>query len=177
MPLIYADHVQLERVFYNLLENALRHSPVNAEILVSLDIVDEGAADAPWQYLRAKVIDSGIAVSAGERERIFKTLYGLNLRGGGLGLAICRGIIEAHQGRIDVESIPGEVGSCFVFTLPIHEYNSLPTSPTGENSKASLGDWASTLLEPPQTADLHAATRPPSSFAVHFVAPAAEEQL
>ena len=177
LPLIYADHVQLERVFYNLLENALRHSPVNAEILVSLDIVDEGAADAPWQYLRAKVIDSGIAVSAGERERIFKTLYGLNLRGGGLGLAICRGIIEAHQGRIDVESIPGEVGSCFVFTLPIHEYNSLPTSPTGENSKASLGDWASTLLEPPQTADLHAATRPPSSFAVHFVAPAAEEQL
>jgi len=173
LPLIYADHVQLERVFYNLIENALRHSPVNTEILVSLDIVDKGAVDAPLQYLRAKVIDNGVAVSAGERERIFKTLYGLNLRGSGLGLAICHGIIEAHQGHIDVESIPGEVGSCFVFTLPIHEYNTLPISPSEEN----LGDWASALLEPPQTADLHAATRPPSSFAVHFVAPAAEEQL
>jgi signal transduction histidine kinase/GAF domain-containing protein len=177
LPLAYADHVQLERVFYNLIENALRHSPANAEILVALDIVDEGTADAPLQFLRAKVIDSGIGVSAGERERIFKTFYGLNLRGSGLGLAICRGIIEAHQGHIGVESIPGEAGSCFVFTLPVHAYNILPASPAGEHDNASLGDWASTLLEPPQAVDLHAATRPPSSFAAQFVAPTAEEQL
>ena len=177
LPLIYADHVQLERVFYNLIENALRHSPANAEILVSLDIVDEGTAEASLQYLRAKVIDSGAAVPAGERERIFKTFYGLNLRGSGLGLAICRGIIEAHQGHIGVESAPGEVGSCFIFTLPIHEYNSIPASPAGGSNNASSGDRASTTLDLPQAVDSHSTTRHPPSFDVHLVAPTAEEQL
>src|SRR6266700_1011222 len=177
LPLIYADHVQLERVFYNLIENALRHSPAHAEILVSLDIADEDTLVAPLQYLRAKVIDSGAAVPAGERERIFKTFYGLNLRGSGLGLASCRGIIEAHQGRIGVESAPGEVGSCFVFTLPVHVYNSISASPATWSNNASSGDSASTTLDPPQAAGSHSTTRHPSSFDVHLVAPTTEEQL
>ncbi len=177
LPLIYADHVQLERVFYNLIENALRHSPAHAEILVSLDIADEDTLVAPLQYLRAKVIDSGAAVPAGERERIFKTFYGLNLRGSGLGLAICRGIIEAHQGRIGVESAPGEVGSCFVFTLPVHVYNSISASPATWSNNASSGDSASTTLDPPQAAGSHSTTRHLSSFDVHLVAPTTEEQL
>ncbi len=177
LPLIYADHVQLERVFYNLIENALRHSPAHAEILVSLDIADEDTLVAPLQYLRAKVIDSGTAVPAGERERIFKTFYGLNLRGSGLGLAICRGIIEAHQGRIGVESAPGEVGSCFVFTLPVHVYNSISAPPAAWSNNASSGDSASTTLDPPQAAGSHSTTRHPSSFDVHLVAPTTEEQL
>ena len=113
LPLVHADHVQLERVFYNLIENAARHSPNTAEILVTLDSIDG--------MLCAQIIDYGVGVPESERERIFQTFYGLSSHGSGLGLAICKGIIEAHQGRIWVESAPGG-GSCFIFTLPLHSY-------------------------------------------------------
>ena len=148
LPLIYADHVQVERVFYNLVEHAVRHSPGNTEILVAVDTVDVEAElgtplggqvreetlaitrppDAPLRYLRAKVIDYGCEISVDERERIFRTFDGLNAHGSGLGLAISRGIVEAHQGKIGVEAASGGGGLCFVFTLPIHIYNGTPSS-------------------------------------------------
>ena len=123
LPLVYVDHVQLERVFYNLLENAARHSPEQEEILLSFATTVESGMDAGHQVLCVKVIDHGQEVPAGERDHIFKTFYGLNLRGSGLGLAICRGIVEAHRGHIGVETAPCGEGSCFVFTLPLHSYN------------------------------------------------------
>lgn len=74
------------------------------------------------EYLRARVIDYGNGVPESERERIFKPFYSLNAQreASGLGLAICRGIVEAHGGHIWMEPLPGGVqGSCFVFVLPI----------------------------------------------------------
>ncbi len=68
-------------------------------------------------FLRAQVIDHGSGVPECERERIFKPFYSFDPKNSGLGLAICRGIIEAHQGSIWVEQMPGG-GSCFVFVLP-----------------------------------------------------------
>jgi signal transduction histidine kinase len=140
----------VERVFYNLVEHAVRHSPGNTEILVAVDTVDVEAEaelgtllggqvreetlaitrppDAPLRYLRAKVIDYGCEISVDERERIFRTFDGLNAHGSGLGLAISRGIVEAHQGKIGVEAASGGGGLCFVFTLPIHIYNGTPSS-------------------------------------------------
>lgn len=123
LPLIYADHVQLERVFYNLIENAVRHSPSDQEILLSFEMLEETTTDTPQQALCVKITDHGPEVPVGERERIFKTFYGLNVRGSGLGLAICRGIVEAHQGHIGVEAALDGDGSCFVFTLPMHAYS------------------------------------------------------
>ena len=133
LPLIYADHVQLERVFYNLVENAARHSSDNQEILLSFETIVETVADSSHDALCVKVIDRGQEVPIVERERIFKTFYGLNLRGSGMGLAICRGIVEAHGGRIGVESAPDGNGSCYLFTLPISTYNGVRVTSTSES--------------------------------------------
>lgn len=121
LPLIYVDHVQIERVFSHLLENALHYSPAGAEILISLDTVNEHNEPAlqHQQYLRAKIFDHGTGVLPGEKERVFKSFYGGSSNGLGLGLAICKGIIEAHQGKIGVQQPPDNLGCCFTFTLPV----------------------------------------------------------
>ncbi len=119
LPLIYADHVQIERVFTHLLENAVHYSPASSEILISLDTLHGHDASAHQQYLRIKVFDHGVGVLPGERERVFKSFYGGSSHGLGLGLAICKGIIEAHQGKIGVDEPPDDMGCCFTFSIPI----------------------------------------------------------
>jgi signal transduction histidine kinase/GAF domain-containing protein len=123
LPMVYVDYVQIKRVLHCLLENAVHHSPANAEIVIALDAITGGDEDGvssqdSRHFLRIRVIDHGTGIPNGERERIFKTFYSLDTQGSGLGLAISRGIIEAHQGRIWVEpTLSG--GSCFTFILPI----------------------------------------------------------
>ncbi len=142
LPLIYADHLQLERVFYYLLENAARHSPPHAEIVIKL----EGDGD----MLRASVIDHGMVVPEQERERIFTSFYNLGSYDNGLGLAICKGIVDAHQGRIWVEAARQEppaderpiealertAGARFIFTLPISPYTVVHTGVESVSSKS-----------------------------------------
>lgn len=143
LPLIQVDYVQLERVFYNLIENAARRTPFlegeeqtklrwernRSEIVINLDVIDaDHETESSKKMLRARIIDYGPQVPESERERIFKTFYAQeSAPGSGLGLAICRGIIEAHQGQIWVESTP-DSGTCFVFTLPVHVFPSSRTS-------------------------------------------------
>jgi signal transduction histidine kinase/GAF domain-containing protein len=114
LPLIYVDHVQLERVFYNLLENVVRSSPQQVEISVQVGVEGESQ-----KLLCVRVLDYGYEVPEQERERIFQSFYSPGSDSNGLGLAICKGIIEAHQGHISVEGLPGG-GSCFIFTIPIY---------------------------------------------------------
>ncbi len=120
LPLVRVDYVQMERVLHNLIENAVRHSPEDAEIVIAIDTMAEGvgSSESAGQFIRVQVIDHGSGVPEEERERIFKPFYSLDPQGSGLGLAICRGIIEAHQGRIWVEPAP-DGGSYFIFILPI----------------------------------------------------------
>ncbi len=115
-PLIHADHAQLRRVFANLLENAAHHSPVHAPIEIVLDV------SSVSDMLRVRVIDHGEGIPQRERERIFHSFYSLRSYSDGLGLAICKGIVEAHHGKIEVEAAENG-GTCFTFTLPAHRHS------------------------------------------------------
>ncbi|MCX6029324.1 MAG: PAS domain-containing protein [Chloroflexi bacterium] len=110
------DAKRIEQVLRNLLDNAIKYSPDGGTITVQV------YGDS--QQILLAVSDEGIGIPAEEWARIFERFHRVEneitrrLRGAGLGLAVCRGIVEAHGGRIWVESQPG-AGSTFCFTLPV----------------------------------------------------------
>jgi two-component system sensor histidine kinase KdpD len=116
LPLVPIDELLIEQVFINLLENAAKHTPAGTPITVTA-----------WEDHNAVVVevaDRGPGVPSGEEEAVFRKFQRsrgadrLGPAGGsGLGLTICRGIIEAHGGRIWLE--PTEVGAAFRFSLPL----------------------------------------------------------
>ncbi|HWE49437.1 MAG TPA: PAS domain-containing protein [Bryobacteraceae bacterium] len=113
LPEVYADPLRLLQVFQNLIMNAINYcgsEPPRIQI---------SAAVSDTEY-RFSLSDNGIGIAPGDRERIFSPLQRLHAKdvpGSGIGLALCRKIIERHGGRIWVESTPGQ-GSTFLFTLP-----------------------------------------------------------
>ncbi|HVL63822.1 MAG TPA: ATP-binding protein [Actinomycetota bacterium] len=119
LPKVLGDKDRIRQVFLNLLTNATRYSPDDTTIV--LRAAEEGAAGE--RYVRVSVQDEGIGISAADRERIFSKFVMLPKpswvkKGTGLGLFITKGIVEAHGGRIWVESEPGK-GSTFHFTLRV----------------------------------------------------------
>jgi len=113
LPLVPIDEILLEQVFVNLLENAAQHTPAGTA-------VDIGAEARPDEVI-AWVADRGPGLPGGEEERVFEKFHRGTAAPGagvGLGLAICRGIVAAHGGRIWAESRPGG-GAIFRFTIPI----------------------------------------------------------
>ncbi len=114
LPPLRADQVQLTQVFQNLIANAIRfRSDAPPQIHVGAEPQDDG-----WRF---SVTDNGIGIDMKHAERIFVIFQRLHSRrayaGTGIGLAICKRIIERHGGRIWVESALGK-GSTFYFTLP-----------------------------------------------------------
>lgn len=110
-----ADPLRLERILYNLVENAVKYSPKGGEVKVF--------ARQEKNNLVVGVVDQGIGMSDHDQARIFgpfqRVEHGiLQGRGIGLGLLVCRRLVEAHGGKIWVESKPG-CGSTFFFTLPL----------------------------------------------------------
>jgi signal transduction histidine kinase len=120
LPLVYADPLRLERILYNLLENAVKYSPQGGKIQVS--------AKPEGEYLVIGVSDQGVGISPADQDKLFAPFQRLEefrpeaARGVGLGLLVCRRLVEAHGGRIWVESKPG-YGSTFFFTLPLSQKN------------------------------------------------------
>jgi len=116
LPLVYADHVQLERVFFYLLENAVYYCGEQRTIEVRISVEEEYE---DIKKLSVVVTDQGRGVGSEAREKnvgeYTTSVYGPD----GLGLAICKGIIEAHRGEIRVDE--GEEGrtNC-TFILPAH---------------------------------------------------------
>jgi two-component system, OmpR family, sensor histidine kinase KdpD len=116
LPLVNADYTMIEQVVTNLLENASRHSPSGARIDVG--------AKATGDFVEVSVTDQGPGIDTADVERLFRPFErGTESRSIGLGLSICRAIVEAHGGAIVVESPSGDgpyFGARFTFTLPVH---------------------------------------------------------
>lgn len=118
LPLVQADAAQLERVFSNLLENAVKFSPPGAPVRVT------GASAAGRVSVR--VTDRGRGIPVQQRARVFEPFFRGRARGGdpmdgapagsGLGLAICRGFVEANGGQIRLQS--GADGTSFAVSFP-----------------------------------------------------------
>lgn len=113
---LYANRQNMEEVVSNLITNAILYTPAGGHITVSAGI-SEGT-------LRVSVSDTGIGIPSEELERIFSRFYRVKsqetrqIHGTGLGLPIVKRILEAHQGRIEVDSRPGR-GSTFSVYLPV----------------------------------------------------------
>ncbi len=114
LPEVYADASQLTQVFQNLIGNAVKFCRGRRPMVH----VSARPAGRAWQFA---VRDNGIGIKEQDRERIFVLFQQLNRReqypGTGIGLALCKKIVERHGGRIWVESRIG-LGSTFYFTLP-----------------------------------------------------------
>ena len=120
-PLVRFDAVMIERVLCNLLENAAKYTPAGSDVWVQ--VTTAGSA------LQVAVTDNGPGLPAGLERRVFEKFTRGNgessIDGVGLGLAICRAIVEAHGGRIWTER-PPQGGAKFVFTLPLDAQPDLP---------------------------------------------------
>lgn len=111
LPLADADYSQLDQVITNLLENAARHSPPRSTLRVG--------ARRHNDMIEVWVADEGAGVARFERERIFQPFRrGDGSASTGVGLAICKAIVEAHGGEIGVQGVPGG-GARFLFTVPV----------------------------------------------------------
>lgn len=117
-PPALADQERLRQVLNNLISNAIKYAPDGGVIRIG------GWLDATHQLLTVYVADQGIGIPSQEQEHLFQRFYRVDsslrrkTQGAGLGLFLCKAIIEAHNGRIWVRSEPGK-GSTFFFTLPL----------------------------------------------------------
>ena len=113
LPTVYGDELELKRVVQNLLDNAVRVSEPDKQVILEVATLGE-------TRVQVSVRDQGPGIAPQEKERLFQRfIQGRSRRGGaGLGLYLCRQIVEAHGGTIDVESTLGR-GSTFWFTIPI----------------------------------------------------------
>jgi two-component system sensor histidine kinase BarA len=134
---IFGDAVRLRQVFMNLVDNAIKFSPkrelvrLEARLVVSSlgefsgALVEEPLSPTvAYDAVEVRIRDRGCGIAQDEHGRIFDPFYQVDSsqtrkhQGAGLGLAICKRIVEAHDGRINVESNEPH-GTCFVVTLPI----------------------------------------------------------
>jgi len=114
LPLVRIDALLIERVLVNLLENASKYTPPGSKIVLAAEVVAD--------RLSVSVSDNGPGLSVGREEAVFQKFTRGEREsatpGVGLGLAICRAIIESHQGKIVATHRPGG-GARFTFTLPL----------------------------------------------------------
>ncbi len=115
LPLVAIDDVLIEQVLVNLLDNAIKYTPAGSPITIMATATDRAVT--------VEIADRGPGLPPGQEDKVFEKFFrGQSLpgRGAGLGLAICYGIVKAHDGRIWAQNLP-EGGVAFLFTLPLAE--------------------------------------------------------
>jgi two-component system clock-associated histidine kinase SasA len=116
LPPVYADEEFIRQVIINLIENAIKYTPEGGKITVSI-------LHRTTQKVQVSVGDTGPGIPEEKQEHIFEGHARLKRdeakEGYGIGLLVCRKIIQAHYGQIWVDSVPDQ-GSCFHFTLPVY---------------------------------------------------------
>lgn len=116
LPLIAADGLLLEQLLVNLVENAVRYSPAGSPLELS--------ARRAGEQIEVEIRDRGPGLAPGEETLVFEKFFrgsaGRDARGAGLGLAICRAVVEAHGGTIEAQNREGG-GAVFRFHLPVGE--------------------------------------------------------
>jgi len=116
IPMVFADAVLIEQVLINLLENAIRYTPPGSRLEIT--------AETSEQAVEISVADHGPGLPKGREDRLFEKFYQARHEaaqsGVGLGLAICRAIVEVHGGRIYAMNGPSG-GAVFTFVLPIDQ--------------------------------------------------------
>jgi len=140
-PLINGDPMRLQQVFWNVLKNAAKFSPIGGEIFL------ETAIDSRKELLTLRFIDNGVGIEAAELGQIFEpfqqgSVVGSRAKGHfgglGLGLAIAKSIVELHSGTIRAESKGPGLGSVFTIELPLR-YAKPPSSPHLANRRWAPG--------------------------------------
>jgi two-component system phosphate regulon sensor histidine kinase PhoR len=117
IPAVWADRTKLEEVFANLIGNAIKFSPRGGTVAIKGEIEDG--------MLHFSVSDEGIGMSKADQAKLFERFERVGkatsrIPGTGLGLFVCKHLIEAHGGKIWARSTEGE-GSTFHFTVPIYD--------------------------------------------------------
>ncbi len=113
LPSVQVDYMQIEQVIANLLSNSVKYSPAGTTIRVEAGVQDD-------EWILVRVENQGQPVAQDHLDRIFEKFHRIypdeSITGAGLGLSICKGIVEAHGGRIWASNVEG--GVAFSFTLP-----------------------------------------------------------
>jgi signal transduction histidine kinase len=121
---VWADNGRMHQVLANLLGNAMKFTPEGGSVTIALD--------RDGDFARFRVTDTGKGISPEGLQHVFDRFYQEDAdrqrnKGLGLGLNICRSLVELHGGRIWAESLPG-AGSTFAFTIPLAKSTQLPST-------------------------------------------------
>jgi len=129
LPLVYVDDVQIGQVFTNLISNSMKYAPENSMIGIQAEKGDQ-------DHLEVQVSNQGPPVPEGDLDLIFEKFHRVSssdrITGIGLGLSICKGIVEAHGGHIWAQNLPN--GFAIHFTLPLTWQGNSPRIPEEHES-------------------------------------------
>jgi two-component system sensor kinase FixL len=116
IPIIYCDAVQIQQVALNLVRNAV-------DAMFEIECVNgngiELRSGLVGDYISVSVVDNGPGVDDSQTDKIFTPFHTTKRDGMGMGLSICRSIVEDHDGQLDYRNNSNNVGATFFFTLPI----------------------------------------------------------
>jgi CheY-like chemotaxis protein/anti-sigma regulatory factor (Ser/Thr protein kinase) len=138
LPILWADGHQLQQVLVNMIMNAhhaVRQRPADAR-MISITTRSDGTL----RRVHIEIIDSGPGIPAEIRGRIFEPFFTTKPvgQGTGLGLSLCRGIVDEHGGTITVKSEPGQ-GTTFEITLPVTVRPASPDTPSETETAPTVG--------------------------------------